>query len=499
MRNVLITLLACGLALVLAGCANPPPQLTVSLSPGTPQPIGPSGALNISATVSNDPSKKGVTWSFSPSSGMLGNESKTSATYRAPASINTNATITITAQSVANPSVSTSLIIMLRAPGPQNVQPIAVIQNPIPNESYINGPFTSVMLCAAGTSKCQVINGILVDTGSVGLRVLKSVLTIPIQTLTQSGGSVNDCISFVGGQFLWGEVGVGDVYLAGEAARGISVQVIADPVGYTVPTQCSNGAFDGATDPQFNGILGVGNEPTDCTFHGGENPCDPSAGTASPPVYFVCFGSEGCGITLLPKAQQVSNPVVSFTSDSNGTILQFPAVGEAVPSVAGTLTFGINTEANNDVGTATVFAQNPTNGFVTTTFEGAALTESFIDSGSNTLYFPDLNGIQVCSESPYYCPQNGPLMLTANTVGYNNVGASTVDFEVDNFNVDGSSNPNAAAFGYLAGANGNSPCQNGTGSCTFDWGLPFFYGRAVFTSIDLQAVAGESQTPWWAY
>src|ERR1700735_4765928 len=41
-----------------------------------------------------------------------------------------------------------------------------------------NAPFVSVTLCAPGsTTNCQTIDHVLVDTGSVGLRVLQSVLT----------------------------------------------------------------------------------------------------------------------------------------------------------------------------------------------------------------------------------------------------------------------------------------------------------------------------------
>ncbi len=53
----------------------------------------------------------------------------------------------------------------------QNVQPITV--NAGPANNYANGLFTSVTICVPGsTSNCQTIDGVLVDTGSSGLRVL---------------------------------------------------------------------------------------------------------------------------------------------------------------------------------------------------------------------------------------------------------------------------------------------------------------------------------------
>jgi hypothetical protein len=34
----------------------------------------------------------------------------------------------------------------------------------------------------------------------------------------------------------------------------------------------------------------------------------------------------------------------------------------------------------------------------------------------------------------------------------------------------------------------------------FDWGLPFFYGVNVYSSIDGQSVpSGAPAAPWWAY
>jgi hypothetical protein len=49
-----------------------------------------------------------------------------------------------------------------------------------------------------------------------------------------------------------------------------------------------------------------------------------------------------------------------------------------------------------------------------------------------------------------------------------------------------------AAFSGLAGLN-----PMGTG---FDWGLPFFYGVNVYSSIDGQTMpSGQPAAPWWAY
>src|SRR5258708_39910817 len=56
----------------------------------------------------------------------------------------------------------------------RNVQAVTV--NAGPNGNYANGVFTSVTICAPGTSNCQTVSGVLVDTGSCGFRVLSPAL-----------------------------------------------------------------------------------------------------------------------------------------------------------------------------------------------------------------------------------------------------------------------------------------------------------------------------------
>ena len=54
--------------------------------------------------------------------------------------------------------------------------------------------------------------GILIDTGSVGLRVLSSVVTLPLPQQTGAAGApVVECLPFVDG-FTWGPVQTADVF-----------------------------------------------------------------------------------------------------------------------------------------------------------------------------------------------------------------------------------------------------------------------------------------------
>jgi hypothetical protein len=144
-----------------------------------------------------------------------------------------------------------------------------------------------------------------------------------------------------------------------------------------------------------------------------------------------------------------------------------------------------------------VFAMDAHNTF-TTMLGNQQLTASFIDSGSPELNFPNVSGIPLCLDGEFYCPAN-PVQLSAVNQGAGNVGNGIINFQVDNHDADLQNNPADAALGFVAVLEGPPLCQNGQGSCTFDWGLPFFYNRRVFTSIDLQTVPNEPKTPWWAY
>jgi Protein of unknown function (DUF3443) len=491
-----------GSSVWLAGCGGgggtPAGVSTgVSLSPGSAQAVSQGTSLSISATVANDTSNAGVKWSLS-GVGSLSGQTTTSATYNAPATVTSNQLATVTATSNSNSSQTASFQITVLAPGSHsNIQAMAVDGGPAASSVgiYPNGAFTSVVVCEPGTSTCTTVSGILVDTGSFGLRVLASALSgISLTPFTSSGNTLNECVSFLDGSFLWGTVAPADLTIAGETASAAPVHVVADP-NFTIPTTCSNGGTDEDNQSALgaNGILGVGTEPFDCGIA-----CDPSSGGTPPtPAYYYCSSSGGCSPTFVSCGsecgdsaanQQVTNPIILFATDNNGVILQFPGViNETAATLGGSMIFGIGTEVNNGLNGATVFTLNSSDNF-TTSFQGQSLTSSFIDSGSNAYFFPT-NSIQTCADfTSFYCPssiQN----LSATNQGATQ-GNNSVSFSIDNTDNLFNNNPSNAAFSTLGGP---QPAP------TFDWGLPFFYGRSVFTAIDGQSVSGQPTTPWWAY
>ena len=88
-----------------------------------------------------------------------------------------------------------------------NAQAIAV--NGGPQGNYANGLFTTVTVCVPGSSNCQSVSGVLVDTGSFGLRLLSSAVSTISPSLPQqkdvTGNSIFECAQFVD-SVVWGPV-----------------------------------------------------------------------------------------------------------------------------------------------------------------------------------------------------------------------------------------------------------------------------------------------------
>ena len=358
----------------------------------------------------------------------------------------------------------------------------AIVVNSGPDNNYANGPFTTVTVCAPGTSNCQNISGVLVDTGSFGLRILSSALgslnsALP-QQKTASGAPAIECAQFVS-SVLWGPVKTADVGMAGEKASSVPIQVI-DPSVAPVPAACKaiGPAEEDLASLGANGILGIGFFISDC---GGA--CATSSG--NPGFYYACAGSS-CQVMAESTTQQVQNPVALFPQNNNGVVVQLPAVSASAPSVSGSLIFGIGTQSNNALGSAQIFAPDR-NGNLKTVFQGITY-EGFLDSGSNAYFFLDSSavGSPDCPspESGFYCPSS-PVSLTAiNNSGSGSSATSTIKFTVANAN-QLFSNASDFVFPDLGGPNPN----------TFDWGLPFFFGRNVFVAFESPAGSG----PYWAY
>jgi hypothetical protein len=374
-----------------------------------------------------------------------------------------------------------------------NTLALTVDSGPAGASGAINHAYVTVKVCVSGSqTQCANVDHVLLDTGSEGLRLVRSVLTaqsiaLSVETDAQ-GQAIEECVSFGGGQ-TWGPVALADVSLAGETAAKVPVQVMDDTLaGAPPPPTCgANGTLlDGVAGFNANGVLGVGVFAQDCG--------DMCVNAGAPlPVYYGCTTAGVCSAENAALAAQVTNPVAMFAADNNGIVIRLPnlqnANGDA--SVTGELIFGIDTQADNalPVTGLTVLGAD-SHGDFTAIFNGSTnVLPALIDSGTDAFAFDDPS-IAVCASGAfigYYCPVVAPqsVQVISSGVGVNNA-SSTLNFAIADPNTFVA---NAAAFTELAG---------GGGSSSFTFGVPFFYGRTIYVGIN-QRIAGTYTGPFYAY
>ena len=357
-----------------------------------------------------------------------------------------------------------------------NVLPVSVDAGPTGNSA--NSLFATVTVCQPGSSNCVTIDHVLVDTGSTGLRLLSSLVApLGLSPQTSAGLPLLNCAQFVDTSFVWGPVATADVVLGGMTASKVPIQIIGDPKYNARSAACQTGtAMNTVATLGANGILGVGLFLQDCGNH-----CTSNAANR---YYFTCTTSACTATTGVTVSldHQLQNPVSLLAAGyNNGLVIDLPAVTSNA-SVSGSIIFGVATQTNNQGSSGTKALATDTAGNVTTVLQGASMPKSFIDSGSNGLYF-NSSAIASCTNanfSGFYCPNAlTPLSATMSVTGPASTPASvTVAFAVDNAATP-LSNAAWSVFPSLAGPSGDPS--------SFDWGLPFFFGRRVFFGFEGQS------------
>jgi hypothetical protein len=368
--------------------------------------------------------------------------------------------------SAANISLSTN-----------NIAPMSVDTGP-PGVNAQNTAFVSITVCEPGTSNCQVINNIEVDTGSTGIRLIADVLNhnLKLPAIQTNGAAVAECYTYVSSS-VWGSVKTADVTIGGETAHSVPVQIMGDRASpyATVPASCPGPITDTVVSFGANGIIGVNNSNPDCGM---------LCTNSSPPVsafYYTCNNSDCTASTNLPLALQVPNPATYFATDNNGVILQLPAIPDAgATSVLGSLIFGIGTQPNNQLGNATIYPTTSNGNFKT--IYNNVLHVSYTDSGTNEYIFPNDSIPPIPVLNGYYNPAQ-PLNLQATMVGHGGMPTGLVNFMLVS-EPTLASNITAALIGSPGGG--------------FVWGLSFFFGRTVYTAID-GAYTSAGYGPYIAY
>ncbi|MBS0374352.1 MAG: DUF3443 family protein [Proteobacteria bacterium] len=457
------------LAFVLAACGGGGGSSPMQSTTGVPNVVGLSQAAATSALTGAGLAVGSVTIADSTTvaSGDVISETPAAGTSVAPGS-----SVALSVSDGTGPGNSLAVTI--------DAGPAAITQA---NQAEVNIMYASVTICTPGsTTACQTIDHVQVDTGSVGLEILAeamngSAVPVPV-TDAASGSPVRECVVFADG-YTWGSIATVDVTLGSRTIHNLPIHVIGDTAAGTAPTTCSSGSGPIENSiVQFgaNGVIGVGNFLQDCG-----TVC---ASTVVPQLYYAC-GASSCQPTTVPVANQLQNPVAMLSTDNNGVVVMLPALtGGSARTVSGTLYFGIGTQANNALNSAAFYTLDGS-GYLITKFGTQTLANSFIDSGSNAYFFN--SSIATCTSMTYfYCPATS--VAESATIQGQNGATQLVNFTIDNAqSLFASTN---SAYANLGGPDtvANAPTNS------FDWGLPFFFGRPVFVLFETRT-AGATTGP----
>ena len=364
-------------------------------------------------------------------------------------------------------------------PEQSNVVPIEV--NPGPAGDYVNGLFASLTVCVPGTGTCQTIDGLLVDTGSVGIRIPRLRAGHGAAGAHQRRWRAAGGVRTVPGPGRLGPPAHRRRAAGVRAHSSVPIQVIDDG-RFRRPPDCTGVPITDVRSLGANGVLGLGMFARDC----GE-PCSrPVVSVSNPGMYYACGpGAGDCGLAAVPVAKQLPHPVTRLSDgNGNGLVIQLddvPAGG--APSVRGTIVLGIGTRPDNGLGSATRLVPDQRGVLSVSYPSGGPRYGALLDTGSNATYFldPALSGIPRCTAalSAFYCP---PSLTTIDaTLTGGDAASVALRLLVDDARAL-LGPPGRSAHRELAG-----PLPGfTTTSPGFVLGLPVHFGRRVFIAIEGQ-------------
>ena len=328
------------LAILVAGCNNSSPKISITLSPTSPQNANGGQVIMVSATLMHDTKAAGVTWSLT-GPGALSGQTTTAVTYTAPATIAAAGTATITATSVTTATITATLTI--------NLVPISVTLNPNTAQTLDQAKTVNVTATVNADPATKGVTWSLNGAGTLTNSTTTSVTYNAPATVTAASSPVLAATSI------------------SDTTKTATLTINLVPPPSVSTTTLSTGTVGTA----YSATLAAS---------GGVTPDTWSITAGTLPVGLMLNPSTGA-ITGTPTASGTSNITVKVT-DADGltatkgfaiTIDQQPAI-----TSANNVTFTVNT-----VGSFTV---------TSTAFPTAALTESgalpsgvtFVDNGNGT-------------------------------------------------------------------------------------------------------------------
>lgn len=378
-------------------------------------------------------------------------------------------------------------------PTGENVIPVQIgVKNSKTNS--INTPVTSVTICN-NNNKCQTINNILIDTGSVGLRIESSVIDSDLRdsllqspVVTNDGESITQCMLFGGGYAYGSVVNAASVKIGSLYTQQIPIQLV-DNNTLNVPTSCKEkGMPINLPSVGINGTLGIGPISTPLP-----NYAQIVYAVAADGIPVEVISPVGEGIPTLEV-----NTFAYLNKHSNGVIFKLPNLSTPSESpISGYLILGIDTANNNQVSTNTIkLLGNPNTGwggFISTASsnpnEAYSNVEAMFDSGAALLNFMNV-GIQTCDPMTglidLYCPSSSPFALQVMLGNYNSTQNANLPL-------------NLTLVNYLGDAIFSSVIIPSLGlfmTANFDvYGIPAFLGKTIYVEFESTTSNQSLPTP----
>ncbi len=365
-----------------------------------------------------------------------------------------------------------------------NVVPLSVDSGY--NGAAFNRPFITLTVCQPGTTTCQTIDHIIVDTGSTGLRINQSALNLSLPSIEYNSLSLYQCMQY-GGGYGFGPAVTANVKIGGESAYNIPMQIFIDneEEQSLVPTSCTSGtSFADFNAMGAHGIIGV-------------NPYSNPDNTYTAGGVYTCTSDLDCTEVSNPDAIPTKlniNPVAAFSQDNNGLILSLPNISTPTNGpVVGTITFGLDTESNNTVSsTVTTVLGDPTAtwpvGFFRSTTENIE-TRAIFDSGTPTLDFYSAT-MAKCTESAwvaFYCPEPSPQAWASTINNYSGGAQTAISNSIVNYELIYPTGQGPSIVPYIG------EIANPLDDITI-YGLPYFFGKSIYLGLKGDSESGV-ETP----
>jgi hypothetical protein len=184
---------------VFAGCSGSS-SLTVTLAPASGQSLNPGQTATITATVANDNTNGGVTWTLS-GPGSLSSNTKTTVVYTAPTSLSVTTTATVTATSVANSTITATESITVNAVLTITTTSLPAGTLNVPYNSFVNAAGAPVPFTWSVTSGSLPAGLTFLTTSTsssaqiTGTPTLLGTSKFSVQVTDSSGTSVSQALS----------------------------------------------------------------------------------------------------------------------------------------------------------------------------------------------------------------------------------------------------------------------------------------------------------------